>query len=401
MSFVRFSKYYLDSARKTTRRRIQYDFFSSFSSSPTSTKQNISLESFPIFVESQALCKSVENFVKTHSREELTGDSSVPFSHVASKSFQNNFSQFQSRLDECQQLTNLANQPNTPKDLIDEVNLELPKVLEALEQQIDELKTNIAFNPDQSKKDCYLEISAGAGGADSMDFVYMLQKMYLSWAKSNKKSALIVDESFDMKHKDGLKNCTIRISNSLDFLQYDIGVHRLVRISPFDSKSRRHTSFASIVVEPVIDDRSHAKLELAASEYRVDTYRASGAGGQHVNTTDSAVRLTHLATGIVAQCQNERSQHANRRGALELLHTRLTAHWRREAEQAAADARGAPPLNSFGSDNLVRTYQLHPDTRIRCHISDTVATDVNAVLNEGRLETWWKAIAMQRFFNLQ
>jgi peptide chain release factor 2 len=181
----------------------------------------------------------------------------------------------------------------------------------------------------------------------------------------------------------------------VDFLRHDDGVHRLVRVSPFDTKGRRHTSFAAVRVDPV-PRQLDAKLELAKDSYRVDTYRASGAGGQHVNTTDSAVRLTHLASGIVAQSQNERSQHQNRRAALELLTARVLAHTRQQQADALAQAHGSVALNSFGSDGVVRTYQLHPETRVRCHVSNLVASDVAALLTDGELEPWWRAVALAR-----
>ena len=204
--------------------------------------------------------------------------------------------------------------------------------------------------------DCYLEVNAGAGGTEAQDWAEMLLRMYVRWADAGGYKLEWLEES--PGEEAGIKSASVRIKgeNAYGWLKTESGVHRLVRISPFDSQSRRHTSFASAWVYPVVDDR--IEVEIDESELRVDVYRASGAGGQHVNKTESAVRITHLPTGIVVQCQNDRSQHRNRATAMAMLKARLYEHelQRREAEAAAEQAAKA----DIGWGNQIRSYVLQP-----------------------------------------
>lgn len=204
--------------------------------------------------------------------------------------------------------------------------------------------------------DTFVEIHAGAGGTESQDWTSMLARMYTRWAEAHGYKAELVEES--PGEEAGLKSATMvfKGENAYGWLKTESGVHRLVRISPFDSNARRHTSFASVGVYPVIDDA--IEVEIEDKDLRVDTYRASGAGGQHVNTTDSAVRITHLPTGIVVQCQNERSQHKNRATAMKMLKSRLyEAELRSREEKAQAEAAAKTDI---GWGHQIRSYVLQP-----------------------------------------
>ncbi len=204
--------------------------------------------------------------------------------------------------------------------------------------------------------DCFLEVHAGAGGTESQDWAEMLVRMYLRWAEARGYKVQWIEES--PGEEAGLKSVTVRVSglNAYGWLKTESGVHRLVRISPYDSASRRHTSFASVGAYPVIDET--IDVEINDKDLRVDTYRASGAGGQHVNKTDSAVRLTHLPTGIVVQCQSDRSQHRNRAAAMDMLRARLYELELKRREDEAQSARDAK--SDIGWGHQIRSYVLHP-----------------------------------------
>ena len=217
-----------------------------------------------------------------------------------------------------------------------------------------ELETLLSGEADGN--DCFLEVHAGAGGTESQDWAQMLTRMYLRWTEASGYKVEWIEES--PGEEAGIKSATLRVNgpNAYGWLKTETGVHRLVRISPFDASARRHTSFASVGVYPVIDDEIDIVIE--DKDLRVDTYRASGAGGQHVNRTDSAVRLTHISTGIVVQCQNDRSQHKNRSAAMKMLKSRLyeVEIERRDAEkQAVHDSK-----TDIGWGHQIRSYVLHP-----------------------------------------
>ncbi len=233
---------------------------------------------------------------------------------------------------------------------------EAETALRAVRQRALKMQLESLLAGEADGNDCYLEIHAGAGGTESQDWAEMLARMYLRWAEQHGYKVEWIEES--PGEEAGIKSATVRVlgDNAYGWLKTESGVHRLVRISPFDGQSRRHTSFASIWVYPVIDDT--ISVEVEDKDLRVDTYRASGAGGQHVNRTDSAVRITHLPTGIVVQSQSNRSQHRNRAEAMDMLRARLyeAELRRREAEiQAQHEAK-----SDIGWGHQIRSYVLHP-----------------------------------------
>ena len=231
-----------------------------------------------------------------------------------------------------------------------------------------------------------VSIHAGAGGTDSQDWAEMLLRMYLRWAERNKMPAEIIDES--PGEEAGYKSVTIRISGKRAFgwLRAERGVHRLVRLSPYDQAHRRHTSFALVEVIPEIEDDSD--IEIRPEDLKVDVYRSSGAGGQHVNKTSSAVRMTHLPTGIIVTCQNERSQIKNRELALKVLRSRLVALREQQRSEQRQELKGAHQSNEWGSQ--IRSYVLHPYTLVKDHRTGLEVGNVQAVL-DGDLDNFMEA----------
>jgi peptide chain release factor 2 len=239
--------------------------------------------------------------------------------------------------------------------------------------------------------DCYLEIHAGAGGTEAQDWAQMLVRMYARWAEAHGYKIEWLEESSG--EEAGLKSATFRIKgdNAYGWLKTESGVHRLVRISPFDSQSRRHTSFASAWIYPVVDDA--IEIEIVDKDLRVDTYRASGAGGQHVNKTDSAVRMTHLPSGIVVQCQNDRSQHKNRAEAMKMLRARLyEAELRKREEVAQAEAAAK---SDIGWGHQIRSYVLQPYQMVKDLRTGAETGNVQAVL-DGDIDAFLEASLAHR-----
>ncbi|MEM9030121.1 MAG: peptide chain release factor 2 [Pseudomonadota bacterium] len=264
----------------------------------------------------------------------------------------------------------------------------------ALKRLRDEAATReveVLLSGEADSNDTYLEVHAGAGGTESQDWAQMLTRMYMRWAERRGYKVKLLEES--PGDEAGLKSATLEIrgENAYGWLKTESGVHRLVRISPFDSNARRHTSFASVWVYPVVDDQ--IEIEVAEGDCRIDTYRASGAGGQHVNTTDSAVRITHIPTGIVVACQQERSQHKNRAQAWSMLKARL---YERELkireEKANAEQAGK---SDIGWGHQIRSYVLQPYQLVKDVRTAVEKGDPQAVL-DGDIDDFVQAALMQR-----
>jgi len=252
-----------------------------------------------------------------------------------------------------------------------------------------ELETLLSGEADAN--DCFLEVHAGAGGTESQDWAQMMMRMYVRWAEAHDYKVEWLEES--PGEEAGLKSATIKVigPSAYGWLKTESGVHRLVRISPFDSAARRHTSFCSVWVYPVIDET--IEVEVLDKDLRVDTFRASGAGGQHVNKTDSAIRITHLPTGIVVQCQSDRSQHRNRAAAMDMLRARLyeaELQRREEAAQAEHDAK-----TEIGWGHQIRSYVLQPYQMVKDLRTDVETSNTQAVL-DGDLDPFMEAALAAR-----
>lgn len=263
---------------------------------------------------------------------------------------------------------------------------ELQEDLLTLSNALDKLEFEILLSGEDDKCSAILNINAGAGGTEACDWVQMLARMYIRWAEAKGFSTRTVD--FLSGEEAGLKNVTIMIEGRFAYgwLKTEIGVHRLVRISPFDSARRRHTSFASVDVIPEIE--GEISIVINPSDLRIDTYRSSGAGGQHVNVTDSAVRITHLPTGVVAQCQNERSQFKNKSTAMKVLKARLHERELREKEQERAKKNQKKMEIAWGSQ--IRSYVLYPYSLVKDHRTAFQTSNTQAVM-DGNIDQFIEA----------
>jgi peptide chain release factor 2 len=248
-----------------------------------------------------------------------------------------------------------------------------------VEEELGRLQEDALFTGQYDGGDALLEIHAGTGGTDAQDWAEMLLRMYQRWASDRGFDAQLLEAS--PGEEAGIKSATLAVrgENAYGIVKAERGVHRLVRLSPFDAAHRRHTAFAQVVVSPLLPD--DAPIELDESELRIDTYRATGAGGQHVNKTDSAVRITHLPTGIVVQCQNERSQTSNKQTALRMLKSRLAELEEEKREAELARERGAAQDIGFGSQ--IRSYVLHPYQLVKDHRTDVEIGNAQSVLDGG------------------
>lgn len=259
----------------------------------------------------------------------------------------------------------------------DEVLAEVAKELASLEKDVEALELSSLLNGEYDSHNAILSIHPGAGGTEAQDWGQMLLRMYTRWAEDRNYQVEVLD--YLEGEEAGIKSVTLLIKglNAYGYLRAEKGVHRLVRISPFDSSGRRHTSFASVDVLPEVEEDTD--VELNPNDLRIDTYRASGAGGQHVNKTSSAVRITHIPTGIVVQCQTERSQHANRDSAMKILLSKLVERKLMEQQQKLQELRGEHGEIAWGSQ--IRSYVFCPYTMVKDHRTDAEVGNVQAVMD--------------------
>jgi peptide chain release factor 2 len=295
------------------------------------------------------------------------------------------FDQLKSDLSDIEEFAPLMEQGDA------DIDREVKAKTERSRKTMDELEFRRMLAGELDHSNGILSINAGAGGTEAQDWVQMLLRMYLRWAENRGFKATIVDTQ--PGEEAGLKNATVVVEGSYAFgyLLSEAGIHRLVRISPFDANARRHTSFASVMVLPEIED--DVDVEIREEDVRVDTYRASGAGGQHVNKTDSAVRLTHIPTGIVVACQNERSQHKNKALAMKILRARLFEKQAEEREKEKTRMAGEKKDMAFGSQ--IRSYVLQPYQLIKDHRTDFEMGNVQAVL-DGEIDGFIRAFLLKK-----
>ena len=275
-------------------------------------------------------------------------------------------------LTDLDELNNLATEEKN-QSIIKEVLESIIKLKKTAKQN----ETKCFLSNETDSLDCYVEIHAGAGGTESQDWAEMLRRMYLKWSDiKDFKSELISEHKGD---EAGIKSSTIKIEGDYVFgwLKSESGIHRLVRISPFDSGARRHTSFASVWMYPMVDE--NIDIEIIEKDLRIDTYRSSGAGGQHVNTTDSAVRITHLPTKIVVQCQNERSQHKNKETCMNMLKARLYDFEMKKKEKDSQNLESSK--SEIGWGHQIRSYVLHPYRMVKDNRTNFESSNPDKVLD--------------------
>ena len=273
----------------------------------------------------------------------------------------------------------------------EDVNADLARALDELHQEVDGAETRKMLGGEHDGANAIVTIHPGAGGTESQDWAEMLLRMYIKWAERRGFKREIID--YQSGEEAGLKSVTFMLSGEYAFglMSAEAGVHRLVRISPYDQAARRHTSFASVFVWPELPE--DVDLDIEEKDLRIDTYRSSGAGGQHVNVTDSAVRITHLPTGIVVSCQNERSQHKNRAQAMKVLKARLFDLKTKEQASKLEQIAGAKKEIGFGSQ--IRSYVLQPYQMIKDHRTKMEVGDVNRVL-DGDLDSFIKTYLLKK-----
>ena len=272
---------------------------------------------------------------------------------------------------------------------------ELEEAIASVEARLTAAEEQRLFTGDYDAGDALVTVNAGAGGTDAQDWAEMVLRMQMRWAERRGFKVELLEASAG--EEAGIKSATFRVSgdNAYGLYSAEKGVHRLVRLSPFDSANRRQTSFAGVEVAPVVEEAGDIQIE--DDDLQVDTYRASGAGGQHVNKTDSAVRITHRPSGIVVQCQNERSQSANRATAMAMLRAKLIERQERERQEEIAKERGETLDVNFGSQ--IRSYVLHPYTMVKDHRTDFEVGNANGVLDgdlDGFVRAWLEANAKSR-----
>jgi len=339
--------------------------------------------------EKNKIKEKIQTFNKKIAEENFWKDKLSAQKILKEKKFlENIFDEFKftvNELENLEQLLELAIKENNI-----EVTKDCEKKINLLLIQIKKTEVSCFLSGENDHLDTYLEIHAGAGGTESQDWAQMLRRMYSRWIEKKKSKFEIISE-----HKGdeaGIKSSTLKVAGSYMYgwLKSESGVHRLVRISPFDSGARRHTSFASVWVYPVVDDS--VKIDIQEKDIRIDTYRSSGAGGQHVNTTDSAVRITHLPSNIVVQCQNERSQHKNKETCFNMLKARLYKHEIEKKEEASENL--AKSKSDIGWGHQIRSYILQPYQLVKDQRNSLENTDPESVL-DGDIDEFLEAALYQ------
>ena len=328
-----------------------------------------------------ALSKELNNLKTESEKPDIWQDAKAKNIFQKIKNLQNKIQDFTTIRDNLQYLDDLFNLAISENNVeyISELLFETKKIANLSNKS----RLENLMNESADSNNVFLEIHAGAGGTESQDWAEMLSRMYIRWAEKQDAKILLLQET--RGEEAGIKSTTIKIEKNYAYgwLKRESGIHRLVRISPFDSNKRRHTSFASIWVYPEIDDK--IEIEINESDLRIDTYRASGAGGQHVNTTDSAVRIKHLPTDIVVQCQNDRSQHKNKAYAMNMLKSRIYENEiqkRKEKENVLNDQK-----KQIGWGNQIRSYVLHPYKLIKDLRTNHESSNVNGIL-DGEIDSF-------------
>ena len=317
---------------------------------------------------------SAEDFWKDQQKAQETLQKRARLTEVIEQ-----FQQYQKHLDDLQVWFELSDEGEA-------VESEISTALSTLQKEVDDAEVKALLSGENDQCNAILTIHPGAGGTESQDWASMLLRMYLRWADRDHFQVQVIDTN--PGEEAGISRATIAINGpyAYGYLSAEAGVHRLVRISPFDANKRRHTSFASVFVYPDIEDNIDIKIE--EKDLKVDTYRAGGPGGQHVNVTDSAVRITHIPTGIVVQCQNERSQFRNREVAMKVLRARLYEHYREQQMEKLQAIEDSKMEIGFGSQ--IRSYVLHPYRMVKDHRTKHETGDVDRVL-DGDLDDFIKA----------
>ncbi len=298
----------------------------------------------------------------------------------------NAFSSVEQKIEDSEVLIEIAEEEGD-EELLKEAENNLKEV----EKELNELEVKKVLSGEYDRNNAIVTIHAGAGGTESCDWAEMLMRMYLRWAERKGFEVEILD--LQENEEAGIKSATLLIKGPYAYglLKSEHGTHRLVRISPFDANARRHTSFSGVIVVPEIDDE--VEIEIRDEDIRVDTYRASGAGGQHVNKTDSAVRITHIPTGIVVTCQSERSQIQNRQRAMKILKARLYELEMRKREEKIAEAKGEHKSIAWG--NQIRSYVFQPYQMVKDHRTGVETSNVNAVM-DGEIDQFIEAYLKQK-----
>lgn len=285
------------------------------------------------------------------------------------------YKDMQDKLEEIQVLQQLMEEEG--EDDEEGLQLEIAEALRVLEDSLAEMQMEVMLSGPYDRNNAIVALHPGAGGTESQDWAEMLFRMYSRWVEKKGFAMEVLD--YLIGEEAGLKSVTFSVAgeNAYGYLKSEKGVHRLVRISPFDASGRRHTSFASVDVIPEVSGDD--EIEIDAADLKVDTYRAGGAGGQHVNKTDSAVRITHLPTGIIVQCQNERSQHANKLAAMKILRARLFERQQKQREEELNKLRGDQQEIGWGSQ--IRSYVFHPYSLVKDHRTNVEVGNVERVMN--------------------